>query len=160
MSTPLHYCYFPSPVGQLTLVASNSAVHGVLFGSSKPALRTQGWMQGNNAILQRTADQLEDYFAGKRRQFELPLASTGTAFQESVWQALLDIPYGQVRSYQQLAQQVGRPRAMRAVGAANGRNPLSILRPCHRVIGANGTLTGYGGGLPAKQWLLRHEGAL
>lgn len=155
-------CYqnLPSPAGRLTLVANDTALLGVLFDSSHAAINTQGWSRADNPILQRTVTQLQAYFAGQRSSFDLPLASSGTEFQEAVWQALTQIPLGTTWSYQQLAAHIGRPKAVRAVGAANGRNPLSIVRPCHRVIGANGQLTGYGGGLPAKQWLLQHEGAL
>jgi methylated-DNA-[protein]-cysteine S-methyltransferase len=101
--------------------------------------------------------QLDEYFAGTRREFDLPLTAEGTAFQQSVWAGLLRIPCGVTRSYGQLAEEIGNPKAVRAVGLANGRNPISIIVPCHRVIGANGTLTGYGGGLKAKSWLLEHE---
>ena len=108
-------------------------------------------------VLKLARTQLEEYFAGKRRTFDVPLAPRGTGFQQIVWRALLAIGYGETWSYGQLARAIGRPAASRAVGAANGRNPLAIIVPCHRVIGANGTLTGYGGGLPAKKWLLQHE---
>ena len=111
-------------------------------------------------LLAATRLQLEEYFAGTRQAFELPLAPRGTPFQCAVWWALAKIPYGDTISYAQLATRVGKPRAMRAVGAANGRNPLSIVLPCHRVIGADGSLTGFGGGLPTKQFLLTLEGAL
>ena len=102
--------------------------------------------------------QLREYFAGKRQQFELPLALRGTAFQLAVWNALLTIPYGATTSYGELARRIGRPAAVRAVGAANGANPIPVIVPCHRVIGSNGTLTGYGGGIERKQWLLALEG--
>jgi methylated-DNA-[protein]-cysteine S-methyltransferase len=110
-------------------------------------------------VLAQTARQLAEYFAGKRRAFELPLAPRGSGFQERVWRALLKIKFGETRSYGEIARAIGRPSASRAVGAANGRNPIAIIVPCHRVIGANGQLTGYGGGLPIKQWLLEHERA-
>jgi methylated-DNA-[protein]-cysteine S-methyltransferase len=110
-------------------------------------------------VLDETARQLREYFAGTRQTFDLPLAPRGSGFQELVWQTLLKIPFGETWSYGQLAKHIGRPSASRAVGTANGANPISIIVPCHRVIGANGTLTGYGGGLPAKRWLLAHEGA-
>jgi methylated-DNA-[protein]-cysteine S-methyltransferase len=110
-------------------------------------------------VLLATADQLREYFAGHRRTFDLPLAPDGTGFQQIVWHALLAIPFGETRSYGQIAAAIGRPAASRAVGAANGRNPIAIIVPCHRVIGSSGQLTGYGGGLPAKRWLLAHEGA-
>ncbi len=112
---------------------------------------------GTNRVLERAAQQLAEYFAGKRREFDLPLAPKGTGFQERAWRALLAIPYGETRTYGEQARAIGRPAASRAVGAANGKNPIAIIIPCHRVIGANGTLTGYGGGLPLKRWLLEHE---
>lgn len=111
-------------------------------------------------MLALAARQLDEYFAGERREFDLPLAPRGTGFQERVWRALLAIPFGVTRSYGELARTIGRPSASRAVGAANGKNPIAIIVPCHRVIGANGTLTGYGGGLPIKRWLLEHEAKL
>jgi len=110
-------------------------------------------------VLTRAARQLAEYFAGTRRTFDLPLAFTtrATPFQQKVWRALLTIPFGETRSYGEIAAQIGSPRAVRAVGAANGRNPISIIAPCHRVIGSNGDLTGFGGGMEAKAWLLAHE---
>lgn len=113
----------------------------------------------DSAVLLAAEQQLKEYFAGTRHQFELELDFTGTAFQKQVWQALLTIPFGETRSYSQIAQQIGNPKAVRAVGAANGRNPISIIAPCHRVIGASGGLTGFAGGLEAKQYLLALEGA-
>jgi methylated-DNA-[protein]-cysteine S-methyltransferase len=118
------------------------------------------WTEGPNATLDRARVQLEEYFSGNRKQFDLPLAPQGTPFQQEVWHTLATIPYGETISYAQLAQRIGKPTAMRAVGAANGRNPLPIVLPCHRVIGADGSLTGFGGGLPTKQFLLELEGAL
>lgn len=117
-------------------------------------------MRGDHRLLDLAVRQLDDYFAARRRVFELPLAPRGTDFQRTVWMTLAGIGYGETISYAQLAQRVGRPTAMRAVGAANGRNPLPIVLPCHRVIGADGALTGFGGGLPTKQFLLELEGAL
>ena len=105
----------------------------------------------------RACLQLEEYFAHQRTHFDLPLAATGTAFQKLVWQALVTIPFGKTASYQQIAWQIGRPKAMRPVGMANARNPIAIIVPCHRVIGAKGDLVGFGGGLPMKSWLLKHE---
>jgi methylated-DNA-[protein]-cysteine S-methyltransferase len=122
--------------------------------------RSPDWREGESELLERARRQLAEYFAGKRRTFDLPLAPHGTEFQCAVWRALADIPYGETISYAQLATRVGKPTATRAVGAANGRNPLPIVLPCHRVIGADGSLTGFGGGLPTKQFLLRLEGAL
>jgi len=108
-------------------------------------------------VLRRAAAQLAEYFAGARRDFDVPLAPRGTGFQQRVWRELAKIPYGQTRSYGELARSLGRPTASRAVGAANGRNPISILVPCHRVVAGTGALTGYAGGLAAKRWLLEHE---
>jgi methylated-DNA-[protein]-cysteine S-methyltransferase len=118
------------------------------------------WQEGDHPLLRETARQLAEYFAGARRVFDLPLAPRGTAFQCDVWTTLATIPFGETISYAQLASRVGKPTAVRAVGAANGRNPLPIVLPCHRVIGADGSLTGFGGGLPTKQFLLQLEGAL
>ena len=112
----------------------------------------------NSPVLLEAQRQLQEYFAGTRNQFTLELDFTGTDFQKQVWQALLTIPFGETRSYSQIAQQIGNPKAVRAVGAANGRNPISIIAPCHRVIGASGELTGFAGGLQAKQYLLALEG--
>jgi methylated-DNA-[protein]-cysteine S-methyltransferase len=122
--------------------------------------RAGDWREGDHAVLRDARRQLEAYFDGTRREFDLPLAPRGTQFQLAVWQSLRGIPYGDTISYAQLAQRIGKPNAMRAVGAANGRNPLPIVVPCHRVIGANGDLTGFGGGLPTKRFLLELEGAI
>lgn len=150
-----------SPVGPLLLGANEAGVCLIEFHESKHRVpRNPDWREGESELLERTRRQLAEYFAGTRRTFDLPLAPKGTEFQRAVWRALADIPYGETISYVQLATRVGKPAATRAVGAANGRNPLPIVLPCHRVIGANGSLTGFGGGLPTKQFLLRHEGAL
>jgi methylated-DNA-[protein]-cysteine S-methyltransferase len=111
-------------------------------------------------IAEEAIRQLSAYFEGTRRDFDLPISPQGTEFQRLVWQHLLDIPYGQIISYQDLAKAIGKPEAIRAVGAANGQNPISVVVPCHRVLGSDGSLTGYGGGLWRKEWLLKHEGAL
>jgi len=144
-----------SPIGQLTLVGSASALVALHLPGSDDA-PPEGEL-GKPPLLQRVADQLAEYFAGERRTFDVPLAANGTAFQRLVWDALLEIPYGVLRSYGDVARAIGRRAASRAVGAANGRNPIAIIVPCHRVIGASGQLTGYGGGLPTKRWLLEHE---
>ena len=141
-----------SPVGDLTLTEENGALTGLYFGR----LSLEG-EEGLTALLERTSRQLEEYFAGKRKQFDLPLSLRGTEFQRQVWAALRDIPYGETRSYGQIAQAVGRPKAVRAVGMANHNNPISIIVPCHRVVGADGSLTGYGGGLENKKFLLALE---
>ena len=157
----IDYQYIDSPVDPLLLAADEHGLRLIEFHTPRhPMARVADWREGDNAILQAARMQLEEYFAGTRTSFELPLAPHGTAFQKEVWHALADIAYGQTISYAQLAQRVGKPSAMRAVGAANGRNPLPIVLPCHRVIGADGSLTGFGGGLPTKQFLLELEGAL
>jgi methylated-DNA-[protein]-cysteine S-methyltransferase len=125
-------------------------------GEKHAPLHEASWVR-NDAAFAETRRQLDLYFAGKLESFSLPLQSDGTEFQRSVWAGLREIPYGETWSYAQLAKHIGRPKAMRAVGAANGRNPISIVVPCHRVIGADRSLTGYGGGLEAKAWLLKHE---
>lgn len=149
-----------SPVGPLFLAASDAGLHAVEFARHRhPVSRGDHWREGAHAVLDATEQQLAEYFAGTRRTFDLPLAARGTPFQGEVWAALTRIPYGATASYVDLARMIGRPGASRAVGAANGRNPLSIVVPCHRVIGAGGALTGFGGGLPTKQFLLTLEGA-
>jgi len=149
-----------SPVGTLTLAATGDGLHAIEFPRNRHPADREGWQAGGHAYLDHAARQLDAYFAGKRRAFDLPLAPRGTDFQRTVWMTLAGIGYGETISYAQLAQRVGKPTAMRAVGAANGRNPLPIVLPCHRVIGADGSLTGFGGGLPTKQFLLELEGAL
>jgi len=150
-----------SPVGPLVLAASDAGLHAVEFAAPRhPVRRDASWCEGDHPVLRRAQQQLADYFAGVRRVFDLPLAPHGTPFQRQVWMTLAGIAYGQTISYAELARRVARPRASRAVGGANGRNPLSIVLPCHRVIGADGSLTGYGGGLAVKAFLLRLEGAL
>ncbi|WP_447903297.1 methylated-DNA--[protein]-cysteine S-methyltransferase [Pseudomonas serbica] len=148
-----------SPVGELKLVAKGSRLAAILWENDKPGRVRLGPMSEapDNEVLQRTAQQLGEYFAGTRQTFELELDFAGTEFQKKVWMALLTIPFGETRSYSQIAAQIGNPSAVRAVGAANGRNPISIVAPCHRVIGASGQLTGFAGGLEAKQTLLSLE---
>lgn len=155
------YTFMPSPVGPLLLAADDDGLRLVEFNAPcHPVPRDEDWRAGDNDVLAAARMQLAEYFAGTRRDFDLPLAPRGTEFQRTVWWALAKIPYGTTISYAQLAAQVGKPSAMRAVGAANGRNPLPIVLPCHRVIGADGSLTGFGGGLPTKQFLLTLEGVL
>ena len=141
-----------SPIGALTLVEENGALAELRFG-----INTEDAVCAQTSLLTQAAQQLDEYFCGKRRTFTIPLAPKGTPFQLRCWQALCDIPYGQTRSYAQQAEAVGNPKACRAVGMANHRNPLSIFIPCHRVVGKNGSLTGYGGGLPIKEALLNLE---
>lgn len=143
-----------TPVGPLTLQSRGDAVCAVLFGRrGKPA-------EADAAVLRQCEEELTAYFAGTLRTFTVPLQPVGTPFQLSVWGALRQIPYGETRTYAQIAEAIGNPKACRAVGMANNRNPISILIPCHRVIGAGGALVGYGGGLEAKKFLLSLEGAL
>ena len=153
------YKLMPSPVGELTLVARNGKLSAILWEVERANRVRLGELveASNNPVLLETERQLTEYFAGSRKQFELELDFTGTHFQKQVWQALLTIPFGETRSYSQIAEQIGNPKAVRAVGAANGRNPISIIAPCHRVVGASGGLTGFAGGLKAKQYLLTLE---
>lgn len=148
-----------SPLGPLLLVASAEALRGVYFAGHRPAPRLPAELDRDDAqpILALAARELGEYLAGARCGFTVPLQPAGSAFQQAVWAALREIPYGETRSYRDLARRVGRPDAVRAVGAANGRNPLSIIVPCHRVIGAGGALTGYAGGIDNKRWLLALE---
>lgn len=152
------YCdHMDTPIGPLLLVSDG---HGLVYlglprrGVAQPA--PEG-AKPSRTKLRAAARELGEYFAGTRQQFDIPLHPSGTPFQLEVWGALLTIPYGETVSYGEIARRIRRPRAMRAVGAANGANPLSIIVPCHRVIGSNGDLVGYGGGLPIKRWLLAHE---
>ena len=150
-----------SPLGPLLLAATERGLSGLWFEDQRhlpPWLATRAPAPATeHPVLAATTRQLLGYFAGERDCFELPLDFAGTEFQQKVWQALLTIPFGETRSYSQIAQQIGSPKAVRAVGAANGRNPIAIVVPCHRVIGADGKLTGYAGGLDRKIWLLQHE---
>ncbi len=149
-----------SPVGPLFIAASDAGLHAVEFAEHRhPVPRGNDWRDGAHRVLDATTLQLGEYFAGTRQTFDLPFAARGTPFQKQVWDALTRIPYGRTASYIELARMVDKPSASRAVGAANGRNPLSIVVPCHRVIGASGALTGFGGGLPTKEFLLTLEGA-
>jgi methylated-DNA-[protein]-cysteine S-methyltransferase len=154
-----------SPVGQLKLVASERGLAAILWENDNPRRVPLGEVidSDDDPVLLETERQLREYFAGQRKEFALPMDFWGTQFQKRVWSALLTIPFGQTRSYAQIAEQIGCPAAVRAVGAANGKNPLSIIAPCHRVIGSNGKLTGFAGGLETKAKLLsmeRHEAML
>jgi methylated-DNA-[protein]-cysteine S-methyltransferase len=155
----LFYKEMKSPVGKLKLVATSKALVAILWEQEHPdrvKLDTMN-LDPQHPILIEAERQLSEYFAGKRIQFDLPLQLDGTEFQKKVWQALRDIPFGKTRSYLDLARTVGSPNASRAVGAANGKNPLSIVVPCHRVVGSNGALTGFAGGLETKATLLALE---
>ncbi len=148
-----------SPVGELNLVASDQGLVAILWENDSPRRVSLDELTTNDRqpVLVETERQLREYFAGKRKTFSVPLDMRGTRFQKDVWEALLAIPFGETRSYGQLAAQLGNPRATRAVGAANGRNPISIIVPCHRVIGSSGKLTGFAGGLDTKAHLLHLE---
>ena len=158
------FCYVESPIGRLMLTSDGISLTGLYMNlyRNKPTKRpTPGtdWVQNaTQGPLPAAARQLTEYFAGKRREFDLPLNPQGTEFQQRVWAELTQIPFGETRSYGQLAKRLGNSNASRAVGLANGRNPIAIIVPCHRVIGADGSLTGFGGGLDRKEWLLSHEG--
>lgn len=152
--------YIDTPVGRLTLIASEKGLAAVLWENDDPdRVHAKAIIEdNNNPFLLEAERQLQEYFEGKRNSFSLPLDMTGTAFQKQVWQALATIPYGETRNYTQIAEQIGNPKAVRAVGTANGKNPISIILPCHRVIGASGHLTGFAGGLETKARLLSLEG--
>ncbi|WP_277615514.1 MULTISPECIES: methylated-DNA--[protein]-cysteine S-methyltransferase [Nocardiopsis] len=156
---PTRFTTMDSPVGELTLYGDGQALGGVLTPAKDGSSRhvPADWVREDTGVLADTADQLRAYFAGTLTEFDLPLAPAGTEWQRRVWTALTTIPYGETASYGELAQELGRPTASRAVGMANGRNPISIVVPCHRVIGADGTLTGYAGGLERKRFLLSLE---
>ncbi len=154
------YKLMKSPVGELKLVASDKGLAAILWEKDNPRRVPLGpvYEDRNNPVLLETERQLNDYFSGKRKSFSVKLDFKGTEFQKKVWAALLTIPFGETRSYGQIAKQIKNPRAVRAVGAANGKNPISIIAPCHRVIGSTGKLTGFAGGLETKARLLTLEG--
>ena len=154
----LEYRYMESPIGPLLITGEAQTLVQVGFPSGKGKVEVgSDWLRNDTCLAQVVA-QLEHYFSGELREFDLELAPRGTDFQRKVWAALAKIPFGETWNYAQLAREVGNPKAARAVGAANGANPIPIIIPCHRVIGADGSLTGFGGGLPTKRWLLAHEG--
>ncbi|MBP7949889.1 MAG: methylated-DNA--[protein]-cysteine S-methyltransferase [Verrucomicrobiales bacterium] len=159
---PVFFSRLHSPLGTLLLTGDGISLTGLYFdrfdGGEAPQPEAD-WVEAPQQFAE-AARQLAEYFSGTRRRFSIPLAPQGTAFQQTVWRALCSIPHGATRSYGELAAQIHQPAASRAVGAANGRNPIAILIPCHRVIGKNGTLTGYGGGLERKRLLLELEGSL
>ena len=147
------YTYAETPIGALLVAGEGNAIIETHFAGAQPKPE---WIRDESALRGAT-DQLRAYFAGELQAFDLALDPRGTEFQQSVWRALLDIPYGQTTTYSTIAQRIGRPAAVRAVGAANGANPIPIVIPCHRVIGANGSLTGFGGGMDVKRQLLALE---
>ncbi|MEG2804986.1 methylated-DNA--[protein]-cysteine S-methyltransferase [Stenotrophomonas sp.] len=153
----LRYDTFDSPIGPLTVAGDSQGIHHILFENNRYDAKGRAHWQHDPRAMAPARAQLLEYLAGQRQHFDLPLAPHGTDFQLRVWTALADIPFGQTWSYVDLARHIGHPTASRAVGAANGRNPLPIVLPCHRVIGRNGALTGFGGGLPTKAALLQLE---
>ncbi len=154
----MNYQLLDTPIGTLRLVSTGRQLAAIQFPGRHR--ERPGEVEARDPVLDTCAGQLREYFAGRRTRFDLPLAPGGTAFQQSVWRALAQIPYGELRSYADIAAAIGRPAAVRAVGAANGRNPLPIVVPCHRVIGSDGSLTGFAGGLDIKRRLLALERAL
>lgn len=144
--------YFQSPIGTIELAANDKALVSLVFKDCSTPTQP-------HSILENAKHQLAEYFSGTRKRFELPLATPGTQFQQQVWQQLANIPFGETRTYRDIAVSLKNPKAVRAVGSANGKNPISIFVPCHRVIGSNGTLTGYAWGVERKAWLLEHEQA-
>lgn len=153
----LFYTWYESPVGRLLLVGSPAGLRFVSFSNGKRAVSVSPEWVEDRAVFNSAIAQLEEYFAGRRKSFDLALFPQGTPFQKQVWSALQTIPYGETISYKDLAQRIGKPKTVRAVGAANGANPIPIIIPCHRVIGNDGSLTGFGGGLPLKKRLLELE---
>jgi len=149
------YATLPSPIGLLSVLASNRGLAEVRFANHRQALPVTG--ECKNEFIEAGLEQLKEYFASKRQVFDLTLDEGGTDFQRSVWAALRAIPFGETASYGDIAKAINNPNAARAVGMANNRNPLPIITPCHRVIGSDGSLTGFGGGLDIKRWLLEHE---
>jgi methylated-DNA-[protein]-cysteine S-methyltransferase len=150
--TLMHIDYMDSPIGTIEIKASTRGITHLVFTDQKNT------PTNTCNVLNQCKKQLNEYFSGKRKSFSLPLDSKGTDFQKSIWSALVDIPFGKTVSYGDIANVINNPKAVRAVGAANGKNPISIIVPCHRVIGSNGKLTGYAWGLERKSWLLNHEG--
>lgn len=148
--------YFESPVGFVVITGTDAGVTAVSLRDVHPSEEPQTTLPGPVRL---AVDELREYVAGRRQTFTFPISPVGTAFQQTVWRALLDVPFGTTQSYRALTRRIGDEKAIRAVAAANGRNPLAIVVPCHRIIGSDGSLTGYAGGLWRKQWLLEHEGA-
>jgi methylated-DNA-[protein]-cysteine S-methyltransferase len=157
MNETCWYSYLPSPVGRLLMVADEVGLKALYMeDDGKPVPIQTCWVQ-DDCRLTAVRTQLEEYFRGERTTFDLPLSLSGTAFQRRVWEELRRIPFGETTSYSEIARAIGNPKSVRAVGTANGSNPVAIIVPCHRVIGKGGSLTGYAGGLPRKRWLLHHE---
>ncbi len=161
MKSKISFAWMPSPLGKVLLVADGDALRGVYFHDQKyfPAIEAAWTEDARSAVFREARRQLDEYFAGSRRRFDIPLAPAGTSFQRAVWKAIADVPCGATRTYGELAERIGHPGCARAAGAATGRNPISIIVPCHRIIGSNGSLTGYAGGLDRKRHLLTLERA-
>lgn len=151
----MYFHWHDSPIGRLLITGNQSAIATITFPNKK-AVADDSWVEDASQF-KAVCNQLDQYFAGKLKKFDLPLAPGGTSFQQSVWDQLLKIPYGQTTSYGIIARRIGNSKAVRAVGSANGRNPIPVIIPCHRVIGSDGSLTGFGGGLPTKSYLLDLE---
>lgn len=154
----MYYCIYPSPLGDIALTANEQGLSALAFQAGKSPITFTGLIEDNSKFSD-VIQQLSEYFAGERKTFDLLLAPEGTAFQKQVWQALTEIPCGETKSYGWIAKNINNEKAVRAVGTANGANPIALIVPCHRVIGSNGKLTGYAGGLALKAKLLMHEGA-
>ena len=148
--------FYETSIGRIGIIDNDEAITGLLFADDA-SIAVEGACMNETALIKQAAAQLMEYLAGKRRKFEIPLAFEGTAFQRKVWESLVRIPYGETRSYREIAESIGQPKACRAVGMANNKNPVAVIVPCHRVIGANGKLVGYAGGLGIKQKLLELE---
>ena len=153
----MHYSQYQSPVGQLLLVGDNDAIHKIEFPNDRKPVEPCVEWEKSDLMFSTLSHELDAYFEGSLQHFSVALSPEGTEFQRNVWNALLDIEYGETCNYRDIASAIGKPTASRAVGSANGANPIPIVIPCHRVIGANGTLTGFSGGLHTKHWLLTHE---
>ncbi|MCB0132646.1 MAG: methylated-DNA--[protein]-cysteine S-methyltransferase [Caldilineaceae bacterium] len=153
-----HFHYVESPIGLVEIGGSACAIDWLVFVDAPRVDSVQP--SAEDDLIRAAGQQVQEYFTGQRQTFDLPLSLVGTAFQQRVWRQLLTVSWGTTATYQEIANALENPKAVRAVGAANGQNPISIIVPCHRIIGSNGQLTGYGGGLWRKEWLLRHEGAL
>ena len=151
---------FTTPIGLLRIAVDATGLRCVMFENNKYDAPNRSEWRLDKVVTREAREQMLQYFSGERREFDLKTSFTGTEFQQRTWQTLASIPYGQTWSYTELAKRIGSPKAVRAVGAANGRNPLPIVLPCHRVIGSNGTLTGFGGGISVKKWLLEYESGI
>ncbi|HVY26016.1 MAG TPA: methylated-DNA--[protein]-cysteine S-methyltransferase [Polyangiaceae bacterium] len=157
MREAAYFSELDSPVGMLLLIGNGEALSGLYMQEQRHRPPLPQGCERNDRLFRDVREQLQAYFAGKLQQFDVSLASDGSPFQRTVWKALCKIPFGETESYGGLARRIGNPAASRAVGLANGKNPIGIIVPCHRVVGANGSLTGYGGGIERKKWLLEHE---